>query len=144
MFGVGDVYKYLGILLGKGSAESMWIAAEAKFEDRLRAIRALGAALGAVAHRVLALSVLGFLMQVLPPRSWDRFLKTTVRQLLPGPAGWLPTPWAFQSPVDFALPSTLLSPDVLHMAALSRTASDHRASDARGGLQLARAGLGGW
>lgn len=56
-FGVGGAYKYLGILLGPDSVGSMWQAVDAKYADRLRAIRALalGLILGALAHRVLAL-----------------------------------------------------------------------------------------
>lgn len=83
----------------------------------------MGSALGALAHRVLALSVLAFVMQVRAPRNWDAILRTTVKELMPGPTGWLPIPWAFQSPVDFALPSALLSPEVLHQATLFRTAA---------------------
>lgn len=70
-FGVGGDYKYLGILLGPASVSSMSSTVEAEYE--LRAIRALGLgiALGALAHRFLALSVLGYIMQVRPPRGYD-------------------------------------------------------------------------
>lgn len=56
----GGENKYRG-LLGIDRVSSMWTAVEAKNEDRLRTIRALGRgmALGALARRVLALSVLG-------------------------------------------------------------------------------------
>lgn len=91
-----------------------------------------------MAHRVPGLSVLGCVMQVRALREWSAVLRATVKELMPGPTRWLPMPWAFQAPSDFALSSSLLSPEVLRQATLYRTATMTMRSTAQAATSCTR------
>lgn len=77
--------------------------------ERLIHVCALGfgSALGALAHRALALSVLAYVMRVRPPRDWTAVMKATARELMPGRMAY--DLMGIQPPSGFAVPSTLVS-----------------------------------
>lgn len=87
----------------------------------------------------MALSVLGHVMN--PPRDWTKLQRVTVRELLPGPVGWMPAAWAFQSPVDFPLPSAqalakggrVIGPKLFGMRAVGRASREELAVEHAGG-----------
>lgn len=72
---------------------------------------------------LLAFSSHGYIMQVRPMRDCSRLMRIAVRELLLGPIGWLGIAWAFRVLADIPLPSSLLTPDILHSATLCQTAA---------------------
>lgn len=71
---------YLGIVLGPASLQHTWAAADAKYEERLWAIRTLGlgAALSApLSARGRGAFGVGYGMQALPTRGYSRLLRVT-------------------------------------------------------------------
>lgn len=100
-----------------------WDAALLKFRSRVIAIRhmGLGITLALLAFRMLAASVLAYIMQLSPMRNWDAEQAFSVRQLLPGPHQWIPWRWVVQTPPDFPLPIAMPSIAEAHLATLRRT-----------------------
>ena len=82
----------------------------------------LGHFLSAAAYRTLAVSCLGYAMQILPLRSdWAAVQDPMLRRLVRGPGGWIPTAWLSRPISMTPLPSLMVDLELLHKATLMRT-----------------------
>ena len=98
-----------------------------KYAERVRIIPSLrlGHVLSVVAYRMLAVSCLGYCMQILPLRN-DWMAKQTehLRILVRGPGGWIPTTWLTRPALCVQLPSLAVDLELLHRATLMKSACE--------------------
>jgi len=124
-FKVSLVAKYLGIWIGPNSAPICWDEALAKYTSRVAAVAAMGLGhrLTGVAYRMLAVSCLGYVMQILPERrDWEELQHPHLRLLFRGPGNWIPMDWLTRPTCHVRLPSTVVNLQFLHSATLTRAA----------------------
>lgn len=120
--------KYLGFVIGPEEHAQRWLAAVTKYREEGLVIRntGLGIAISLLAFRMLAVSVLGYLMQLSPPRAWDSEQEFAVRQFLPGPHRFVPWQWSVESSAEFTLPINMARISEEHLAASCITLASTR------------------